>query len=118
MDDTCHVTNRSETFSYSQFIQHRPPSCPQPSHPHNASNQRSSSAVSAPEPNLAQHIQEFARGNSTVSSAEFDFLRYDHKDHVYARLRKAQTGHEGAKEHVRSLEMAANDEAEGAKRGG
>ncbi|CAD6580011.1 MAG: hypothetical protein ASARMPRED_009324 [Alectoria sarmentosa] len=67
---------------------------------------------------LAQHIQDFARGNSTVSSAEFDFLRYDHKDHVYARLRKAQTEHERAKEHVRSLEMIGNDETEGAKRDG
>ncbi|KAL9077174.1 MAG: hypothetical protein Q9161_000440 [Pseudevernia consocians] len=53
---------------------------------------------------LAQHIQEFARGNSTGRSAEFKFLRSNYKDEVYASLRKAQTEHEGAKERVRSLE--------------
>lgn len=53
---------------------------------------------------LAQHIQKFARGNSTVRSAEFKFLRSNYKDDVYASLRKAQTEHGGAKERVRSLE--------------
>lgn len=52
---------------------------------------------------LAQHIQEFARGNSTVRSADFEFLRRDRKDHIYANLRKAQMEHEGAKERFRSL---------------
>lgn len=64
---------------------------------------------------LAQHIEEYAREDSTVRSAESDFLRHDHRDHVYANLRKAQTEHEGARQRLRSLETA-DYEAEGVKR--
>lgn len=67
---------------------------------------------------LAQHVQEFARGNRTVRSAEFDILRYDHRDQVYANMRKAQTEHEGAKERLMRLGMAGYNEIEGAKRDG
>lgn len=52
---------------------------------------------------LTQHVQEFARGNCTVSLAEFDLLRSDHKDHMCANLTKAQMEHERAEERVRSL---------------
>ena len=64
---------------------------------------------------LAQHIQEYARGSSSVGSAGFNPPKHDQKDHAYANLRKAQTEHEGAKERVRILEVAACNGAEGAK---
>ena len=68
--------------------------------------------------NLAQRIQQFARGNSTVKSAEFDSLRNDHKDHVYADLRKAQKEHEEAKKRLDVLTRGRADEAESAERDG
>ena len=68
--------------------------------------------------NLAQHIQQFARDNKTVRSAEFDSLRNDHKDHVYADLRKAQKEHEEAKKRLEDLTRARYHEAENAKRNG
>lgn len=52
---------------------------------------------------LAQHIEEIARDKDALGSAGFRLLRQDHKDLVYANLRKAQTEHEEAKERVRSL---------------
>ena len=65
---------------------------------------------------LAQHIQEYARGSSSVGSAGFNSPKHDQKDHAYANLRKAQTEYEGAKERVRILlEVAASNGAEGAK---
>lgn len=67
---------------------------------------------------LAQHIQEFARDNSTVRSAEFDFLRNDHKDHVYADMRKAQEEHEEARKRLEVLTTARYGEAESAERNG
>lgn len=65
---------------------------------------------------LAQHIQEYARGSSSVGSAGFNSPKYDQKDHAYANLREAQTEYEGAKERVRILlKVAASNGAEGAK---
>ena len=64
---------------------------------------------------LAQHIQEYARGSSSAGSAGINSPQHDQKDHANANLRKAQTDHEGAKERVRILEMAANNGSEGAK---
>ena len=65
---------------------------------------------------LAQYIKDFARDNNMERSAELDFLRYDHQELVHANLRKAQTEHEGAKERLRSLELAGY-QVERAKRG-
>lgn len=67
---------------------------------------------------MAQHIQDFAHDNSTVSSAEFDLLQNDHKDHVYADLRKAEREHEGARRRLEVLRTAGHDEAESAERVG
>lgn len=67
---------------------------------------------------LAQHIQQFARANDTVRSAEIDFLRNDHRDRVYADLRKAQKEHEEAKKRLGVLKTARCHEAESAERDG
>ena len=52
---------------------------------------------------LIHHIQEFARGNNTMTSADFALLRKDYRDFVYANLRRAQREHEEARERVRSF---------------
>lgn len=107
----------------------RDPSAPSPSSPdmQDARNEvtRTLQAIKEAEAqlarlnrDLAQHIQEFARGNSTVKPAEFDLLRYNQKTEVYAKLEKAQTEHEEAKERLKSLENGGYNEAAGAKRDG
>lgn len=68
---------------------------------------------------LAQRIQEFARGNSMVKSMESDLRRrYGDKDRTYAKLRKSRVEHEEATERARILEMGGYDEAEDARRDG
>ena len=42
---------------------------------------------------LAQHIQEYARGSSSKGSAGFNSPQHDQKDNANANLRKAQTDH-------------------------
>ena len=64
---------------------------------------------------LAQHIQEHARGSSSKGSAGSSSPKHDQKNNANANLRKAQTDHEGAKERVRILEVAASNGAERTK---
>ena len=52
---------------------------------------------------LARHIQELARGQTTMKSAEFRFLQQDHRNLAYTNLQKAQQEHDEAKERFRSL---------------
>ncbi len=119
----------SSTQSMTPIIPPRDPRGPSPSSPdmQDAHNEvtRTLQAIKEAEAqlarlnrDLAQHIQEFARGNSTVKPAEFDLLRYNQKTELYAKLEKAQTEHEGAKERIRSLENGGHNEAAGAKRDG
>ena len=49
---------------------------------------------------LAQHIEAVARGTDTMRSADFNILRQDHREAVYADLRNAQAEHEVAKKRV------------------
>ena len=63
---------------------------------------------------LAERIQEFARGNTAIRCADLGFLRQDHRDLVYANLERARTEHEEARKRTRSLGKGPIHEATGA----